>query len=145
MRLRERRLHKQVFHGNLSIFSIPTRRALANKGDFLQLQRPIEQRLAEVLGLAPYLVITHSYEESTGSEASLMVKMDGEAPVSFEHRSQLFRYINESQVEQRFAVYAPVSYSDEQERARLLAKWAEAIPAEVERVVRSEGDEEVGV
>jgi hypothetical protein len=132
-RLRERRLLKRVFTARTRDLGPGAAEAVSSvtRVKNAAQRRNIEAKLAESLNRAvgnavdADLVILHVFdlksvrESARNDEKGIMVDMPSE-PRPFDQESALFASIDEKYVEEYVEVYAPVSWNDRTERARIL-------------------------
>lgn len=141
--LRERRLHKRVFHINLKEIRNPVVRvALAQDGQFASLRSRLEQDVAGYLSLDPRTIIALSYrvqsirEDDEPSIGDCVVVKADDRPV-FRQESTLYRSIDAAQKDEYLEVFAPVTFRDEADKRKRLQSYSEAIGEMVESLLDS--------
>ncbi|KYH32794.1 HD domain-containing protein [Neomoorella mulderi] len=137
--LRERSLHKRIFHKKLSeAFTSIARQELSE--NFSMYAKDIETRVANLLDIDPNLVIAHTYstksvrDQSRNSEGPIMI-FRADMPIPFEQESVLFRSINEAEKDEYIDIYAPVTFHDEADKRKKLRYYDETVEDIVNSVV----------
>ncbi|HEY3316687.1 MAG TPA: HD domain-containing protein [Bacillota bacterium] len=131
--LRERRLHKRVFHVNLKDIENPgVRVALAQDGQFASLRDRLERDVAAYLSVDHYAIIALSYRVQSIREDDepsigdcVVIKSDGR-PL-FRTESTLYRSIDAAQKDEYLEVFAPVTFKDEADQRKRLQTYNTAI------------------
>ncbi|MGH9426520.1 MAG: hypothetical protein ACRD2L_09485, partial [Terriglobia bacterium] len=85
--------------------------------DFFRL---LEQTIAKQFGMDPNLVIAYriGFDSATRTESNVSVIHKAKKPTIFREESALFRSVDEKIREERFLIFAAVSYPDDEKLKR---------------------------
>ncbi|MEW6238896.1 MAG: hypothetical protein AB1656_26225 [Candidatus Omnitrophota bacterium] len=132
-RMNERKLFKRIYSKPLRKFENPIIRDFLDKINKNKSKKEIEASLADLLSsnlssssIDPNYLIVNSMniksirKQSRDDEEGSIMIVDGDIHQSFENESTLFRSINENEHDSFIEVYAPISYSHDEEKRRIL-------------------------
>lgn len=139
--LRERRLHKRIFHINLKDIRNPgVRVVLARDGQFASFRDRLEQDVASYLSEDHRMIIALSYRVQSIREDDepsigdcIVIKPDGR-PL-FRTESTLYRSIDAAQKDEYLEVFAPVTFKDEADQRKRLQTYNGAISEMVDNLL----------
>jgi hypothetical protein len=135
-RLVERKLLKCILNVNQNDFADPDARIMVF-GESNWFHSPLEAMIAEHFKIdEPDLVICKlvTFPSAVKTESQVLVVDPVKAPTYFLQESALFGAVNQAILEQRFQIYAPITYKDEKDRKRRGKAFREEILAMIENL-----------
>ncbi|HUY14338.1 MAG TPA: HD domain-containing protein [Terriglobia bacterium] len=134
-RLHNRHLFKCIFDVDQNDFLDPNVRSFVF-GDSKEFYKPLEKAVADQFGIDKNHVIAYmiSFDSATRTESEIPVVHEAKEPTLFHDESTLFKSVDQKIREQRFHIYAPVTYQDEKAKKKRIREFKHAILGLIDRL-----------